>query len=195
MGRGLTGATTDRIREQLAEYKAQVEQLAAERDRYSTTVNAAESQLNIERSAQKQLVLQVKALEAENARLQEDLAFFDSLLPNTSGARGVAIRRLKVEKIAPNQLRYRLLVMQGGRGERHFSGSLQLVVTTSQDGKNAMMIFPPEDSADQGKFKLGFKHYQRVEGVLTLPEGVETKVVLARVLENGQVRTQLSTNL
>jgi hypothetical protein len=195
MGRGLTGETADDIKEQLAAYKTQVSELASERDRYSTTVNAAESQLNIERSAQKQLALQVKALEAENARLKEDVAFFDSLLPNASGPKGIAIRRLKVEQVGPNQLRYRLLVMQGGRGDRYFSGSLQLAVTTMQDGKNAMMVFPKEGSVDQGKFKLGFKHYQRIEGVLTLPEGMETKSVLARVLENGQVRTQLSTNL
>lgn len=194
VGRGLTGVTADDMRHQLAAYKAQVELLAAERDQYSTTVNAAESKLNIERSAQKQLALQVKALEAENAKLKEDLAFFDSLLPNTAGGQGIAIRRLKVDQITPNQLRYRLLIMQGGRGGRHFSGSLQLAITALQDGKDAMMIFPEENS-EQGKYKLGFKHYQRLEGVLTLPEGVEAKSVLAKVLENGQVRAQLSTNL
>lgn len=194
-GRGLTGATADDTRQQLATYKAQVELLTAERDQYSSTVNAAESELNIERSAQKQLVSQVKILEAENARLKEDLAFFDSLLPSTIGPQGIAIRRLKVDLVAPNQLRYRLLIMQGGRGDQHFSGALQLAITTLQDGKSAMMIFPEDDSAEQGKYKLGFRHYQRVEGVLTLPEGVQAQVVLARVLEKGQIRAQLSVNL
>jgi hypothetical protein len=85
--------------------------------------------------------------------------------------------------------------MQGGRGESHFSGNVQLTLSTTQDGKNAMIVFPGENAADQSKFKLGFKHYQRMEGVLTLPEGVETKEVMARVLENGQIRAQLSTNL
>lgn len=195
LGRGLTGVTADNMQQQLATYKAQVGQLTAERDRYSTTVNAAESQLNIERSAQKQLALQVRALEAENARLKEDLTFFDSLLPNASGPQGIAIRRLKVERVAPDQVRYRLLIMQGGRGDRHFSGNVQLTLSTVQDGKNAMIVFPGENATDQSKFKLGFKHYQRMEGVLTLPEGVEAKEVMARVLENGQVRAQLSTNL
>jgi len=48
---------------------------------------------------------------------------------------------------------------------------------------------------EQEKFKLGFKHYQRVEGVLTLQEGMTAKLVQARVLEKGQIRAQLSTNL
>lgn len=190
-----SGSQPDNLREQLAAYKERVATLTAEHDKLSTTANAAESQLNIERSAQKQLAAQVKSLEADNTRLKEDLAFFESLLPNATGPVGVTIRRLKVDQIAPNQLRYRLLVMQGGKGDRRFTGSLQLALTTLQDGKSAMMTFPAGAPGEQEKFKLNFMHYQRVEGVLTLPEGVTTKLVQARVLENGQVRAQLSANL
>jgi len=188
-------AEPDDVRSQLAHYKEQAEKLSAELDQVSATANAAESQLNIERSAQKQLAAQVKALEADNTRLKEDLAFFESLLPNATGAAGVSIRRLKVETVVPGQLRYRLLIMQGGKGDRRFTGNLQLLVTTLQDGKSAMMTFPAAVPAEQEKFKLSFMHYQRVEGVLTLPEGAAIKLVQARVLENGQVRTQLSANL
>lgn len=190
-----SGTPADTEKVQLAHYKEQVEKLTVERDQFSTTVNAAESQLNMERSAQKQLASQVKTLEAENTRLKEDLAFFESLLPNATGPQGVTIRRLKIDQIAPNQLRYRLLIMQGGKGDQLFSGNLQLSVTALQPGKNAMIVFPDGNAAEQEKFKLSFKHYQRVEGVLVLPEGVTTKQVQARVLEKGQIRAQLSANL
>lgn len=191
----LPRAHPENSRKQLSEYKEQLEIVTAERDHFSTTVNAAESQLNIERSAQKQLAAQVKVLEAENTRLKEDLAFFESLLPNATGPAGVAIRRLKIDQVAPNQLRYRLLIMQGGKGDHNFIGNLQLVVTALQGGKSAMMNFPDSSSSEQDKFKLSFRHYQRVEGVLTLPEGAVTKQVQARVLEKGQVRVQQSANL
>lgn len=192
---GVSTSNPDNAKAQLVSYKAQVETLTAERDQFSATVNAAESQLNIERSAQKQMATQVKTLEAENTRLKEDLAFFESLLPNATGPQGVTIRRLKIDQIAPNQVRYRLLVMQGGKGDQLFSGNLQLSVAALQDGKNAMINFPDGNPAEQDKFKLSFKHYQRVEGVLTLPEGATTKLVQARVLEKGQIRAQLSANL
>ncbi len=185
----------DNTREQLASYKERLEQMTAERDKLSTTANAAESQLNMERAAQKQLAVQAKTLEADNIRLKEDLAFFESLLPNATGPQGVSIRRLKIDQVGPNQIRYRLLIMQGGKGDQQFVGNLQLAVSTLQGGKNAMMIFPGANSAEQEKFKLGFKHYQRVEGVLTLPEGASTKLVQARVLERGQIRAQVSANL
>jgi hypothetical protein len=195
-GNGLSAASTsDDVRAELRKYKEQVEKLGSERDQYSTTVNSAESQLTIERSAQKQIAVQVKALEAENVRLKEDLAFFESLLPAATGPAGISIRRLKFDQVAPGQLRYRLLIMQGGPGERMFQGTLQLAVTVVQGGNNAMMVFPEANSNEQDKFKLGFKHYQRLEGVLTLPEGASVKTVQARVLEKGQIRVQQTANL
>lgn len=194
LGRAFSGLPADDTRQQLAIYKEQVSKLTAERDRFSTTVNAAESELNIERSAQRQLAVQVKALEAENARIKDDLAFFDSLLPSATGPQGIAIRRLKIDQVASNQLRYRLLIMQGGKGNQHFSGSLELAVSSVQDGKNAMIIFS-EETSEPGRFKLGFKHYQRMEGLLVLPDGVSATMVSARVLEKGQIRAQASVNL
>jgi len=195
LGRSLAGINPGATRQQVAALKDELERLRTERDQFSSTVNSAESQLNIEKAAQKQLVTQVKALEAENIKLKEDLAFFESLLPAHTGPQGISIRRLQAEVIAPNQLRYRLLVMQGGKGVQDFAGNLQLVVTVIQDGKSAMMTFPDGKVSDTDKFKLTFKHYQRMEGVLTLPEGVSMKAVQARVLQNGQIRAQQAATL
>lgn len=196
VGMGLAGMASDDTRSQLARYKREAHRLAVELEQYSTTANAAESQLNIERSAQRQLSAQIRNLEVENVRLKEDLAFFESLLPNATGPLGISIRRLKVDSVMPGQLRYRLLIMQGGRGGRDFVGSLQLAVTVLQDGKDAMIVFPEAISSNEpDKFKLRFKHYQRVEGVLTLPEDAVVKMVQARVLESGQIRAQQSANL
>jgi hypothetical protein len=195
LGRGLTAPSVNDSGDQLLKYKEQIEQLSAERDRYSAMAHASESEINMERAAQKQLALQVKTLEADNTALKEDLAFFETLLPNAIGSQGIAIRRMKIDQPAPNQLHYRLLIMQGGSGEQTFVGNLQLAVTTLQNGKSAMMIFPASNAvAEQEKFRLSFKHYQRVEGVLTLPQGASTTLVQARVLEKGQVRAQQSAN-
>jgi len=178
-----------------AELQEQVDKLTIERDRLATAANEAESRLNIERAAQKPLATQIKALELENTRLKEDLAFFDSLLPTATGPQGVSIRRLKIDQPGPNQLHYQILVMQGGKGDVAFSGTLQLALSATQAGKPAMMVFPDIKAGDASKYKLGFKHYQRLDGVITVPDGLIVKSVQARVLEKGQMRTQQSANL
>ncbi len=195
LGRSLTGFNPAVSREKLAIYRQQVEKLQTERDGLSTTVNASHSQRTMEEAAQNQLMKQLKVLETENLKLKEDLAFFESLLPSTTGPQGISVRRFKAELIASNQLRYRLLIMQGGKGEQDFVGNLQLVVTVMQQGKGAMMTFPDTHSSNTGQYKLEFKHYQRLEGVLTLPDGVTIKSVQARIMDKGQVRAQQSVNL
>jgi outer membrane murein-binding lipoprotein Lpp len=189
-----SGLNPHGMRDQVATLTEQVKKLNSERDQFSSTANAAESRLNIERSAQEQLAVQVKTLEAENAKLKEDLSFFQSLLPTNVGVGGITIQRLKAEIVAPNQVRYQLLAIQGEKG-RQFVGNLQFGVTILQNGKSVMINFPEQSATDLERYKLSFKYYQRVDGVLTLPEGTTIKAIQARVLERGQMRAQQSVNL
>lgn len=199
LGSSFTGANGKALKKQLSEQSAQLRELGAERDALATKVNAAESQLNIERSTGMQLANQMRVLESENVRLKEDLAFFESLLPTNLGTQGIAIQRLRVDLVAPGQLRYRLLVLQGGKAAQQpmFTGSLQLVATVVQSGRSNTISFPdakvpPEDTR---KYKLSFKYYQRVEGTLVIPEGATVKSVQVRVVADGQVRAQQTANL
>ena len=167
-------------------------------DTTSVAASVAENQMRIERSARQQLATQVKALEIENGKLKDDLAFFESLLPADKTVGGVSIRRLAANVAGPNQLRYRLVVMRGGKSEQEFTGTLQVAVTVLQNGKSAIMVFPEggtRDPVDTEKFQLAFKRYQRVEGLLTLPDGAVMKSMQVRVLEKGQLRAQQTTVL
>src|SRR5690606_9818225 len=143
-----------------------------------------------------QLADQARRLTQENNRLKEDLAFFEKLLPAKSG-RGISIRSLNAELIAPNQIRYRVLIMQGGKNPAAFVGELQLAVmlVADEDKANAMIVFPQENTSEPQHFALKFRQYQRLEGILTLPEGSEVSAVQARVLEKGQIRAQELVNL
>lgn len=196
LGMNFTGANARGMREEIATLGKQVKELTAERDQLSSMVNAAESQLNMVRATGNQFASQIKVLESENARLKEDLTFFESLLPTNIGTQGIAIQRFRADMVTPNQLRYRLLVIQGEKNTREFSGDLGLTVTVMQGGKSVMINYPDhKSSTDSARFKLSFKYYQRVEGIITLPEGATVKAVQARVMGNGQVRAQQAVNL
>jgi outer membrane murein-binding lipoprotein Lpp len=192
-----SGLHPDSMKEQVAQLSEQVKTLNAEREQYTSTANASESQMNIERSAQAQLATQVKTLVAENAKLKEDLSFFESLLPTNVGAQGITIQRLKSDIVLPNQVHYQLLAIKGGNSGVEFVGNLQLIVTVLQGGKSVTITFPEQNASatEQARYRLVFKYYQRVEGVVTLPEGSIIKAVQARVLERGQIRAQQSVNL
>jgi len=196
LGRDFTGHSPMVSKQQLADLNEKVNTLTAERDRFSSTVNAAESRLNIEKAAQEQLGQQIKVLETQNAKLKEDLAFFEGLLPNATGSQGITIQRLTAELLTPTQLRYRMLIMQGGKGA-NFVGNVQLLVTATVAGKSTVLIFPGASAtaAEKSASQLDFKYYQRVEAELTLPEGAVVKAIQAKVMEKGQIRAQQTSNL
>lgn len=194
LGRGTNALGNAISAEEAQRLEAQAAKAQAERDKAANHLNTAENQLAMERAAHKQLAAQVQALTAENARLEEDLAFFDSLLPSGPASEGISIRRLKMELLPPNQLRYRLLVMRRGNNAQDFKGNLALSLAVTQAGKPIVLAFPAKDEKAE-PFQLEFRRYQRIEGILTLPEGVQVKNAQVKVLENGKVRAQQSATM
>jgi len=150
--------------------------------------DAEKSTRLIDQSAQAHLIDYLKTLERENVRLKEDLAFFNNLVPGTRETSGISIQGLEVAPFAPNQLRFRTLVMQGRNSKNRFSGELQLVVTAQKNNQTMYLVFPDQQLATPNMFKMAFQYYQRAEGILNLPEGVRVKHVQARIFENGNLR-------
>jgi len=132
-GRRFAGFDRSETEQELAQLRASVAKLEEEMRHLRSIANASESRLKIEQSAQTQLGAQVKALEEQNTRLKEDLAFFENLTPAVDK---LSIHRFKVEPDAlPGEYRYRLLVLQGGRRDREFHGSMQLSSACMTTGK------------------------------------------------------------
>ena len=195
---GLRFAGFDRseAEQELSLLREAVGRLSQESAVLRASVNASESKLQIERSAQTQLGKQVKALEDENARLKEDLAFFENLIPSEHRDNTLLINRFRVDPGAlPGEFRYRLLLLQGGRRDKPFQGNLQLLVTLQQGGKDAIITLPEEGAAQA--YKISFKYFQRVEGTFRVSADARVKMVQVRIFETGsaQVRATQSFNL
>ena len=198
---------------ELERTRADAKQALAERDRKQALLVQAENQQRVERAASEQVHAQLRALENENARLKEDLAFFESLLPTPANtkAKGVVIRSFRLQPLSdseretnreagrkvsrkpgdePQALRYRLLVQQSGRPERDFVGAVSLTVSLQQGGRPWVLQLPDAAIPDAGPPPLSFRHYQRVEGTFELPEGAVVRSVLVKIQSNGEVRAQ-----
>jgi len=190
-GRQFAGLGVDHSAAEMAAMRTQLAEALAERDRLQALSNASESRFSIERSAQQELAGQVRSLEIENAKLQDDLAFFDNL-SSRGAATGIAIKRFDVEPDdEPNRMRYRILVTQGGKAARDFKGNLQLILSLQQGGKAVIINLPGGASGPENKaFQVNFQRYQRIEGRFSVPNGAGLTQVQARILENGAVRAQ-----
>ncbi len=187
----------DRVDAELASLREQLADERAERMRLADAL-PGDSGLRVDQVAAQHREQQLRALETENAELKADLAYLESLLPAADAQGPVAIRRFEVEPDAgePNRMRYRALLVQAGRAERLFTGSLQLLVTTVSDGRTRILRLPDDGPADaRERMKLSFRRLLRVEGHFRVPEGAVPKSVQMRVLERGVLRAEQSATL
>jgi len=199
-GRRFAGFDQSEVQNELGVTKRDLAAAQAELERLRAIANAAESRLSIERSAQQKLAQQIRTLEQENAKVREDLATFESMLSSEArSGNTLAIYRFTVEPdVLPGEYRYHLLlVTPRARREREFSGRLELVVTLTDGGQNAMISFPEPADAGASEFRLAFKYFRRVEGIFRVNPKAKVANVQARVYETGsnQPRATMTVTL
>jgi hypothetical protein len=181
LGKGIAGLDTG-AKEELLRLRADVAKLREERDQAQSILNTSGSLITAEKAAQSRMAAQIKALEAENRALRDDLGFFEKLIP-AGGNEGVAIRGLQAEVLpSGNQLKWQILVIQPVKNAPEFRGKLELSIAGTVDGR------PWSTQLPGGATALNFKQYRRIEGMVDLPERVVVKNVSAKVVEGNATR-------
>ena len=199
-GRRFAGFDRSELQTELTDARERLASLEAENKDLGAQAHAGEAKLQIERTAQQQLANQVKVLEEQNARLKEDLGFFETLMPAEARDPGLSINRFRVDPdVLSGHYRYRLLLLQNGKRVAEFQGNLQLILTLHDATKDAILTLPNDASADNKTdaktYRVNFRYFQRVEGMFQVPAGSSLKSVQVRILENGVVKATQTFNL
>lgn len=196
-GLEFAGFHRGQMEHELTQLRDRVAALEVENAKLSSQAASFERQAQVEHAANQETGKQLKGLNEENARIQEDLAFFQSL--SLSGKHGpeLSIHRLKVERdTLPGEYRYRLLLVQSGSERaKDFQGKLQLLVNTQHNGKKSVLILPQENAAEDAAYQLNFKYYQRVEHSFQLPPDTSVDSIQVRVFERGSNEPKIQQNV
>ena len=192
-GRRIGGFDATTAEGELATLRNRVAALEDEIKRVRAVNASADSRMQIEKTAQTQLARQLKTVEAENARLREDVSFFEGLAARGVTEDKLVVSRFKVEHDAmPGEFRYRVLVTQGGK-EREFNGRLQFVVNMQLGGKDVAVVIP-EEKSEEAAYRLNFKRFFRAEGSFRVDPKATVRSVQVRVIESGGTQPRATLN-
>lgn len=184
------------IEGELERLRSQVQVQESEIVRLRLLTGTEQSAVQLERTAQQQLLLRLKQLEQENAALKEDMALFERLVPADVTEAALRIERLSMQADPESgKYRYRLLLrFQPTKQEKEFRGRLQLTLTTVLAGKEAQLNLPSgkDNAAD---FAIDVRTLLRKEGHVFLPPGSKVKRIEARILQGGALRASQQLNL
>lgn len=197
-GRRFAGFDARTLQSELGTLRKRVAELESEVPKLRAVADSSDARLKIEQAAQRDLARQLKQLEADNARLKEDIAFFENLSASAQADERVRVARFKVESgVLPGEYRYRVLVMQGGARPRAFDGRLQFIVNLRRAGKDAILVVPDEAAEQGSAHQISFTRFHRAEGVFRVDPADKVRSVQVRLLEKGseQPRATQSFNL
>jgi hypothetical protein len=169
----------------LSRLNDQLAKLLVENEQLSDKVAKYESEIQIEQASNQATAEQLKNMTDENARLQEDMVFFQNLTAASGKAGEMGVHRLTLERDKmPGEYNLRMLLVQSGQRAKMFVGSYQLVATVVENGQSTTHIFPQDESGN-AQFKLSFRYYRRVEQSIQLPPDAQLESVQVRIFEQG----------
>jgi hypothetical protein len=190
-GRKFAGFDKNEINYELERLSQANVRLQRENDELRVKIASLDSQSQMDHVAREDIGKQVKALEIENNRLKEDLAFFQNLgaVPGKAEQR-VSIGRLKLERgQLPGEYHYSLVLVQGGQRQKDFQGSLEFAVNFEQNGQR--MVMPLAGESPSKMLDVRFKFYQRVERSFRMPPEATVESMQVKVFENGIAQAKL----
>ena len=180
-GRDIAGLDRE-SKQELSRLRGEVETLRADLLVAQSVANTSESLLTTERTAQEQLAMRIRQLEADNELLRTDLGFFERLIPG-SGSDALSIRGLQAERVSDTQWRWQALMMQATKNAPDFKGALEITFTGTLDGKPWSLAQAPAPQP------VLIKGYLRMEGIVDVPTQAMVKNVTARVMQGSSVRS------
>ena len=205
-GRKFSGFDRSEVQQELLSLRASAAQLADENAKLKADSNASGSRLSIEQTVQRRLADQIKVLEAENVRLKEDMALFDGMIAADRKEGAFAIHNFKVE-VDKGRARYRMLLSRGprtgsilaGGQEAEFSGRIEFSLIPNAGAgagtDSGMIRIPSIQEAGADTYRVKFRYFQRMEGELALPAGINPKQIQVRLLEGDKLRATQTVNL
>ena len=188
-GLELAGFHRGQAVKELEDLRESLSGLQEENAKLSSKAASFERQAQMEHAANEEIINQIKALGDENARLKENVTFFQNLpLAQGESQSDLSILHLKVERDSlPGEYNCRLILVQSVKQRgKAFQGNMQLIVNALKDGKKVVLQFPLESSADEvTAYQLNFKYYQVIDRAFKVTPGMVIENVQVRVFERG----------
>lgn len=194
-GLELAGFHRGQTQEELGKLRELTSKLAIENKQLSDRVAQYERQIQIEQASNKEISGQIKNLSDENARLHEDLGFFQNLTATRGKEGELGVHRLRLERDKmPGEYRLRMLLVQSGQRVKEFNGNYQLVATVLKNGVRTTQLFPQNES-ENAQFQLNFKYYQRIEQSIQLLQDTQLESIQVRVFEQDAQEPKVRQNV
>jgi hypothetical protein len=124
-------------------------------------------------------------LQAQVARLNQDLAFYRGIVTQNANSAEVKIQQARmVATAAANKFRIRVTLVQPMRPDTVVSGVVVLSVDGELDGKPGRAEFATLTGGKRREIPFTFRYLENIEEEITMPPGMKPEQLLVEVRSN-----------
>lgn len=154
----------------------QISELESDNADLSQKVTALERARQIDQEATREVKEQIIGLQDERLKLEEELVFVRGMVATGSTKDGLFIQRLVLKKTdKERQFQFKFTISQVLKDKGTAAGRIWISVDGRKEGKDVSLSFSKLSDSDEDSIKMRFKHYQDVDGLVTLPKGLTAK--------------------
>ncbi|MEO8136874.1 MAG: DUF6776 family protein [Betaproteobacteria bacterium] len=194
-GRLLGGFYKSEAEERRLALEAQVTALEADNRQLLSKLTRLDSEAQMNKGAQDSLARQALTLQTENTQLKEELSYLQQLVAGSGKEGAISLHRATVEQDGPQQIRVRMLVVQGGARGDPFSGQLGVALELQQDGRRIHLNLPDDQPETGMALKLAFKYYQRIDVAVKVGPGATVRALQMRVFQTGNLQPRATQTI
>lgn len=160
-------ATETRLRIQIDELRGRVADLADRR-------TLLERSQRIDRNALERVEALLESREQRIGQLDEELAFYRSLVSPSDFDPGINIERISVYPLGGRDYRYEVVLTRMNREDNYAGGDLKLTVSADEGDERVVLALDDLLAGDpeEADTRFRFKYFQALSGQIRLPEGV-----------------------
>ncbi len=137
----------------------------------------------IDREATRLARQEIKGVQQERRRLEEELAFLRGIVSNgVKRSDGLYIQGFQLlPGSGPGLFRYRFTVSQSLKNTGQATGWIYLELEGESGGDAISLPLQQLTPDKQDRLKMRFRHFQDVQGVLSLPEGFQPSSLVVEI--------------
>ncbi len=165
-------STVSRLEQQVVAFQWQVKNLELERIKLREEIAVLERASQIDREAARAVSEQMKLAQDERLTMEEELVFLRGIISNKVDKKSLRIRDFSLRPLeAQNVFKYAFTVSQIFNSKEGVKGELFITVSGKQKDKEVSLKLDVLMEEKSKSLKVNFKHFQKFEGLLQLPEG------------------------
>jgi len=181
-GHSRAGHDFDFLENEQLSLQTQIKELDTEVERLRNQLVSNQRSAEIEKQAYAEVDTSLRTMQAEILELEEEVAFYRSIVAPGETATGLRIQRFGIEPSGQEQgYFYKLVLTQVSKNTRTVKGRVVMQVEGLRNGKPHKLNLTSLSSTGQKQLDFRFKYFQSFEGNLVLPEGFVASRVHVKV--------------